>query len=169
MAPKPDRPPRFRFRNPGRRIDGDLQLVLVKKSPADPVKNYSSAYTFEMRKAGKQRKIGGIRLRIGRQRSLAGFCGHIGYNVDAQHRGHHYAARSCRLLFPLAFAHGIRTLWITCDPKNLASRRTCELAGGVYVNTVRVPKGTELYASGRRRVRRYRFDLRKLLGEMERR
>jgi tagatose 1,6-diphosphate aldolase len=67
------------------------------------------------------------------------------------------------LLFPLAYAHGLRTLWITCDPKNIASRRTCEIAGGRYVNTVRVPTGTEMYEAGRRWVRRYKFDLRKIL------
>ena len=43
------------------------------------------------------------------------------------------------------------------------SFRTCEIAGGQYVNTVRVPKGAEMYAQGRRRVRRYRFDLRRIL------
>jgi tagatose 1,6-diphosphate aldolase len=161
--PAPRKP--FRFRTPGRLVDGDLQLVLAKKSPADPVKNYSPCYAFEMRSQGKPCKAGTIRLRIGRQRSLAGWCGHIGYDVEKAFRGQRFAARSCRLLFPLARAHGLATLWITCDPKNLASRRTCEIAGGIYVNTVRVPRGTELYASGRRHVRRYRFELKKLAGK----
>jgi predicted acetyltransferase len=116
-----------------------------------------------MREKGNGRTIGSIRLRIGRTRPLAGWCGHIGYGVDEKARGRRYAARSCQLLFPLAYAHGLRTLWITCDPENLASRRTCEIAGGEYIDTVRVPKGTEMYSEGKRRVRRYRFDLRKIL------
>ena len=34
-----------------------------------------------------------------------------------------------RLLLPLARRHGLQTVWITCNPDNWASRRTCELAG----------------------------------------
>jgi N-acetylglutamate synthase len=153
----------FRFLNPGKLVDADLELVLSQTIPADPVKKYVPCYEFELRETGKPAKIGSIRLRIGRTRALTGWCGHIGYGVDEPARGRRYAARSCRLLFPLAYAHGLRTLWITCDPKNMASRRTCEIAGGEYIDTVRVPKGTELYAEGRRRVRRYRFDLARLL------
>lgn len=151
----------FRFRNPGKLADGDLELVLVKKVPANPVKKHVPGYEFEMRLKGKKKAVGYIRLRIGRSRPLSGWCGHIGYGVNEEHRGHCYAARSCRLIFPLAFAHGFRTIWITCNPDNMPSRRTCELAGGEYVNTVQVPKGTEMYEKGARRVRRYRFKLKK--------
>ena len=153
----------FKFIRNGKYVDGDLALVLTKTTPADPVKKYVPGYEFEMRNKGRERKVGSIRLRIGRTRPLVGWCGHIGYDVDAKQWGQRYAARSCRLLFPLADAHGLRTLWITCDPENAASRRTCELAGGVYIDTVRVPEGTEMYAEGTRQVRRYRFDLRKIL------
>jgi|GEM_PF-1846489 len=142
-------------------VDGELQVVLAKAIPADPVKKYVPDYQFEMRVQG--RKAGTIRLRIGRTRPLSGWCGHIGYDVDEKYRGRHFAARACRLIFPIACAHGLRTIWITCDPKNMASRRTCEIAGGKYVDTVPVPKGTEMYGEGKRRVRRYRFDLRTIL------
>jgi tagatose 1,6-diphosphate aldolase len=153
----------FRFLNPGKLVDADLELVLARTIPADPVKKYVPCYEFELRETGKPVKAGSIHLRIGRTRPLIGWCGHIGYGVDEPARGRRYAARSCRLLFPLAYAHGLGTLWITCDPKNMASRRTCEIAGGEHVDTVRVPKGTEMYADGSRRVRRYRFDLARLL------
>lgn len=153
----------FQFINPGRLADGDLRLILEAKHPADPVKKYVPWYAFEMREIGDSRKIGTIRLRIGRTRPLTGWCGHIGYGVAEKSRGHRYAARSCRLIFPIAYAHGLRFIWITCAPKNMPSRRTCERAGGQYVDTVHVPKGTELYSSGVRRVRRYRFDLRRIV------
>jgi predicted acetyltransferase len=153
----------FAFIRKRKYVDGDLQVVLKKTAPADPVKNYVPGYEFEMREAGSVSPIGSIRLRIGRTRPLVGWCGHIGYGVDEKARGKHYAARSCRLLFPLAYAHGLRTIWITCDPTNMPSRRTCEIAGGEYVDTVEVPKGTEMYAEGKRRVRRYRFNLKKIV------
>jgi len=159
---------RFKFVRTRRYLDADLELVLTKTTQADPVKKHVPGYEFEMRQAGKTATIGSIRLRIGRTRPLVGWCGHVGYGVDEKARGKRYAARSCRLIFPLASAHGLQTLWITCDPRNMASRRTCEIAGGTYVNTVRVPKGTEMYDQGRRWVRRYRFDLRRLLSNAPR-
>jgi tagatose 1,6-diphosphate aldolase len=116
-----------------------------------------------MREHDSKVRVGTIRLRIGRARPLTGWCGHIGYDVDEKYRGKRYAARSCRLVLPIAYVHGLRTIWITCDPKNIASRRTCEIAGGQYVDTVSVPSGTEMHAEGKRRVRRYRFDLRKIV------
>ncbi len=152
---------KFRFIRLGKLVDGDLELVVLGKRPADPVKKHVPSYEFEMRRVGTQTRIGRIRLRIGRTKHLVRCAGQVGYGVHKRYRGHRYAARSCRLLLPLARAHGLKTLWITCPPNNIASRRTCELAGGRYVETVRIPKGTEMYQKGMRFVRRYRFDLRK--------
>lgn len=102
---------------------------------------------------------GGISLRIGHTPDLELYYGHIGYHVYPPARGQHYAARSCRLLFDLARYHGLRPLWITTDPENWASRRTCELLGGVLVDIVEVPRRHVLYARGQRRKCRYRIDL----------
>jgi predicted acetyltransferase len=148
---------KFRFRNPGKLIDGDLELVLVKKIPANPSKKYVPCYQFEMRKIGGTGKIGRISLRVGSARSIR--CpGHVGYSVNKRSRGKRYAARSLRLLFPLALAHGMKAIWITCNPKNHASRRTCELAGARHIETVRTPKEHELYALGMRVLMRHRID-----------
>jgi len=149
----------FKFRNPGGLVDGDLELVLVKKIPANPAKKHVPSYQFEMRKVGGTGKIGSISLRVGSARRLR--CpGHMGYKVHKRSRGKRYAARSIQLLFPLALAHGMKSIWITCHPKNMASRRTIELAGGRYVETVRTPKHHEMYALGMRVVRRHRIDKR---------
>jgi len=168
INPHPERSTRlmkknFRFIRAGTLTDGDLHLVLTKTTPADPIKRYVPGYEFEMRTAGSEARVGTIRLRIGRIRPLIGWCGHVGYDVVEKCRGRRYAARSCGLVFPIAYAHGLRTIWITCDPKNMASRHTCEIAGGDYVDTVPVPKGTEMYVEGKRRVRRYRFNLKKIV------
>ena len=42
----------------------------------------------------------------------------------------------------LARAHGHSLLWITCNPDNLASRRSCERLGAQYVDIVPVPRET---------------------------
>jgi predicted acetyltransferase len=151
---------KFTFINPGRLVDGDLELVLTKKTPAYPAKGYSPGYEFEMRRLGKPGAIGSIRLRIGSAIKLR-YPGHIGYEVKRRFRGHRYAARGCRLILPLARSHRLNAVWLTVDPKNIPSQRTCEIAGAMYVETVRIPKGHEMYALGARFRRRYRIDLRK--------
>lgn len=105
-------------------------------------------------------RLGAINLRVGTEDFLIRYAGQIGFSVDPPHRGHHYAARSCRLLKPLARAHQLTELWVTCNPDNLASARTCELAGGVLVETVELPSGNDMYERGERQKRRYRIELR---------
>jgi hypothetical protein len=91
----------FRFKTPGKLIDAELQLGLVEKRPADPKRNRSSCYVFEMRKRPGTTRIGTIRLRIDSTNTLR-LPGHLGFDVKTRYRGHRYAARSCRLLLPLA-------------------------------------------------------------------
>ena len=146
----------FAFLNPGNLVDGDLHLVLVKKTPADPSKGHVPGYEFEMRRSGRSTAMGTIRLRIGSAAKLR-YCGHIGYEVKKRYRGNRYAARSSALLLPLAAAHELRAVWLTVDPHNIPSRRTCDILGAKYVETVRIPKTHEMYAQGARYRRRYRL------------
>jgi RimJ/RimL family protein N-acetyltransferase len=102
---------------------------------------------------------GSISLRIGHSPNLDFYLGHIGYHVLPPARGHHYAERACRLLLPLARAHEHKVLWITCNPENAASRRTCERLGLKLVDTVNVPRENPLYSQGDRQKCRYRLEL----------
>lgn len=140
-------------------------------STPDPSRQISPGYTFWMRvrrgvealpsRAGPPGTVmaGSISLRIGHGVNLDRYLGHIGYHVLPPARGHHFAERACRLLLPLARAHGHKVLWITCNPENLASRRSLERLGAVYVDTVPVPKENSLYSQGDRQKCRYRIDL----------
>ncbi len=148
----------FHFLKPPKMRDGDLRLVLVKTYAGDAKRNIVSWYHFEMRRVGTEEIIGQANLRVGPERLLCYFS-HIGYVVDPQFRGNHYAARSVRLLLPFAAVTGSKVVWITCKPDNMASRRTCELAGLKYVDTIRVPKEHPMYAEGFQYLRRYRTSL----------
>jgi predicted acetyltransferase len=123
-------PPSFEFFDPGPLRDGDLELVLVEKSPGRPEEGIVPAYHFQMRRGDPPQEIGYIHLRTSLTPRLREFGGHIGYGVNEPFRGHRYAARACRLLFPLARRHGIDPILVTCDEGNAASRRTCERIGG---------------------------------------
>jgi predicted acetyltransferase len=130
---------------------------------ADPAKGHVPCYHFWMRLHPDVKPpvpiAGTISLRVGDSPDLKIFSGHIGYNVFPPARGHHYAERACRLLFGLARHHGLRPLWITTDPDNPPSRRTCERLGGRMIEVVEIPPNHLLYARGQRRKCRYRIDI----------
>ena len=149
----------FQFLDPGELIDGELQLILKEKKPADPAKGFVPAYVFEMVLTGTDTVVGSINLRIGNTEHLVRYGGHIGYGVDLDHRGHRFAARACRLLLPLAKKHGLNPLWITVTPENVASRRSCEILGAKMVEILDLPPDCDMYAKGERRKCRYRVDL----------
>jgi predicted acetyltransferase len=149
----------FVFLKPGRLVEGDLDLVLVEEYGGDPARELVPSYKFEMRLVGTGKRVGNVDLRIGDSHDLVTYSGHLGYSVLPQHRGHRYAARSCALLQPLAREHGMTRLWITCNPDNIASRRTCEVLGAELVETVEVPPDTAAYRKGERQKLRYKLEL----------
>lgn len=143
--------------NPGVLRDGDLELELADFAPHRIHK--APAYHFRMVHAVTREELGGINLRVGSSRHIELFAGHIGYSVHLPHRGHRYAARSLRLLLPLARRLRLDPLWITCDPENLASRRTLEIAGAEFIEIVSVPEDCVIARSGHREKCRYRLEL----------
>jgi len=140
---------------PGKLKDGELELRMAGFGP-HPVHKVP-AYDFRMVHAASEAELGGIRLRVGSTPHLELYAGHIGYTVHPAHRGHRYAARSVRLLVPLARRLGLDPLWITCDPDNLASRRCLELAGARFVEMVNVPADCIIHKSGHPVKCRYRL------------
>lgn len=103
-------------------------------------------------------EVGLINLRTRSTPHVELYAGQIGYGVHEEHRGHHYAARSVKLLLSLARRLGLDPLWITCDPENRASRRSLELAGAEFVEIVNVPPDCDILKYGNRpRKCRYRL------------
>ncbi len=137
--------------------DGEVMLRLTRTCEAQPEKQWVPAYHFDVCLMDGT-PVGFCDLRIGHSDKLY-IGGNIGYTVHEPHRGHRYAAKACKLLFRLARKHGLEYLYITCDPQNAASERTCELAGGTFVEETDIPEDNEMYQEGKRRVRVYRFDL----------
>lgn len=136
----------------------EIMLRLTKTMDVQPEKRWLPVYYFDICLPDGE-KIGHCDLRIGHnEKTYIG--GNIGYGIDEPWRGHHYAAKACRLLFRLAQKHGMDHLFITCMPDNTASAKTCENAGGRFVEITDIPPDNEMYAEGKRRVRIYRFDIR---------
>ncbi len=116
-------------------------------------------YHFWMIDPATGQTAGRINLRHSHAELVERYAGHIGYAVDEAFRGRKLALRAVEMLKPLAFRLGLNPLWITCDPANSASRRTCELAGGELVEQVSIPETNRMYAAGAREKCRYRIAL----------
>jgi len=137
--------------------DEELVLELADFAP-HPVHKVPTYY-FRMVHAGSGEELGTINLRVGSTSHVELYAGHTGYGVHPAHRGHRYAARSLVLLIPLACKLGLNPLWITCDPDNVGSRRSCELAGAQFVEIVDVPEDCIIHRSGHKQKCRYRLDI----------
>ena len=150
----------FRFLDPGELRDDEIILQLVDTQPEDPAKGWVPYYVFHILSSKTGRRAGEIHLRIGDTEHMRLYGGHVAYGVRPEYRGHHFAGRALRLLIPLAIGHGLSDLWITCNPENIASRRTCEFAGAELIEIVDLPPHVDMYEEGERQKCRYRLDLR---------
>jgi len=149
----------FRFLDPGELRDDRIILRLVATQPADPLKNWVPYYVFHIMTAKTAHRAGEIHLRIGDTEHMRLYGGHVAYGVRPEFRGNHFAGRALRLLMPLALRHGLSELWITCNPENLPSRRTCEFAGAELIEIIALPPDVDMYSKGERHKCRYRLDL----------
>lgn len=147
----------YEFLQPGRLADDQLQLhLLLTESPEDSIW-HAPTYRFEIQRVGSTERVGRINLRIGDSKLLTHYTGHIGYTIDEPHRGHHYAEHACRVLLTFAKRHGLQTVWITCAPDNLASRRTLERLGAELIEIVDVPADYPMAEGVVRKKCRYRI------------
>lgn len=135
----------------------EIKLVLEKTADGNDKKGWVPAYHFAIcNKEGM--KLGVCDLRIGHNDKLY-YGGNIGYSVDAEYRGHHYAGKACLLLFELAKKHNLEYVIITCNPDNYASRKTCEYAGGKLLKIVELPEDNDMRDRGEREKCIFRFEL----------
>jgi len=135
--------------------DRDLWLELRAREPENPTRGWVPAYRFAMRLDGVEHAVGRLGFRVGSSHTVEQYAGHLGYEVSPAYRGSRLAERSCRLVLPLARRHGFQELWITCNPDNWASRRTCERLGARLIEIVNVPRDSDLYGPGSERKCRY--------------
>ena len=149
----------LQFYDPGELVDAELRLELCRTYKGSRSLGLAPNNAFAMKHAQTRAHLGDIDLRLSSDHYITHYAGHIGYGVEVAHRGHGYAARACRLLLPLARLHGLDPLWITCNPDNLASRRTCERLGATLQEIVAVPPGSDLYRRGEHEKCRYRLGL----------
>jgi len=136
----------------------EIFLKPDKYSEANPDKKWVDAYHFKICLVSDETEVGHCDFRVGNTEKLF-FGGNIGYTVYEQYRGNHYAAKACFLLLELAKTHKMDYLYITCNPDNYASRRTCEYVGGQLESIIELPTDNDMYLEGDRQKCIYKFKL----------
>ncbi len=116
----------------------NIKLVLKNTCVANPSKNWLAAYYFQIQNL-KGEIIGRCDLRIGKN-ELIYYSGNIGYTILDEYRGNNYASQAITMLIDLAKKCKMDFITITCAPKNIASRRSIEKAGGTLIEIAKVPK-----------------------------
>lgn len=129
--------------------NSEIRLKTENTSPAIPSKGYVPSYHFSIWSVPLDIEIGRCNLRIGYNENTY-YGGNIGYEIQSEFRGHHYAAKAVLLLEELAQLHKMPYLIISCRPDNLASRRTAEVAGYSLIGIFPLPEENELYQKGNR-------------------
>ncbi len=136
----------------------EIKLAVERLDEGDPEKNWVPAYHFYICNR-KNEKMGICDLRIGYNGNLY-YGGHIGYSIEEAYRGSHFAAKACKLLFSLAKKHGMDYLYITCDPENWPSGKTCEYLHGELLEIAELPEDNSMRVEdGETEVCIFRFDL----------
>lgn len=120
--------------------------------------NWGPSYNFFGYLPNLFHPIGHIHLRVGMNEDIY-YGGHIGYGVQEAYRGNGYAARFCRLVPPLALAHGMTELIITTTADNVASIKTIESLGAQFLGESKVPRYNELYDRGMKYICRYAWNI----------
>lgn len=125
-----------------------VKLKLISENPADNKKKYVPSINYEIVLDDPSMVVGRCVLRLGHNDNTF-WGGNIGYYVDEKYRGHGYAYEACLLLFETAKARGLNELYITCNPENIASKKTCEkLPKGVLLGELEIPLDNEMRDKG---------------------
>jgi predicted acetyltransferase len=136
---------------------GRVKLKFDKIVPADGRPGVVPYYRFQVQTTDGT-EVGRISFRVGNTDHVKIIVGHIGYEIVEEHRGHGYALQACQAIVPFV-RRFYTSVIITSDPGNLASVRTIERLGAVFLGEVPVPPDDPQYARGSRRKRRYEWKL----------
>ena len=135
---------------------GDVTLRLIRRVDADAERGLVSYYHFRIMAHGDL-DIGHINFRVGDTAHVTLYAGHIGFEIKECFRGHGYALQACRAM--ASFVRSIyKSVIITCDPDNHASRLTIERLGARFINEIAVSENDPQHARGSRIKRRYEWE-----------
>ncbi len=128
----------LRFRHPDYG-DHELALYPIRVAPADRSLGFGQERVWRITLKNQKKEIGRISYRAGESQGIY-YYGHIGYHIDPPWQGHGYARKACQLIRNEILRGGKSSVIITCDPDNIASRKTCLHLGCLLEGDVSVPE-----------------------------
>ncbi|MCM1025748.1 MAG: GNAT family N-acetyltransferase [Roseburia sp.] len=114
-----------------------LKLKVIVKNPGN--EREIPYYWYEIQRKPDFTPVGKISIRIGHNYHSY-YNGNIGYEIDEDFRGHHYAREAAELVLKVARYHGMEKIYLTCEEDNKASYRTIEGLGAELVEITEVPR-----------------------------
>ena len=93
---------------------------------------YVTSTLYFLTDEAETKLYGAVAIRHKLTEALLNNGGHIGYGIAPEERGKGYGKEQLRLALPVAKAHGIRRVLITCADTNTASAKTMEACGGRF-------------------------------------
>ena len=128
------------LRNRAEYTDGVIDLIPIHIGSPNRELGFGHEQVWKITLHNEKNEIGQLSYRNGESRCVY-YYGHIGYHIDPPWRGHHYAVRACILIQDEIRRNGKSSVVITCDPDNLASRKTCLALGCIWESEVAVDNG----------------------------
>jgi predicted acetyltransferase len=124
--------------------------------PGDEARGLVPFYHFRIL-TRRNTDVGHINLRVGDTEHVRLCAGHIGYQVEERFRGKRYAFQACCAIAPF-----VRTIYpkviLTCDPDNVASRKTIERLGAKFIEEIPIPPEAVHFHLGSVVKRRYEWE-----------
>ncbi|MCH3977274.1 MAG: GNAT family N-acetyltransferase [Bacilli bacterium] len=120
----------------------DIDLIIQNKdSGSDKIIPF---YYFSIVLHDTKHEVGKISLRIGHNHHSF-YNGNIGYEIYENYRGHSYAFKAISMILPLAKFHNMNYLILTCDIDNIASKKTIEKTGAIFLKCITPPPDYVFY------------------------
>ena len=111
-----------------------VQFTENTKYKESVIPGFVTAHTFLA--LDNDKIVGIINARHELNDYLLNFGGHIGYSVRKSERRKGYGKKMLNYISEFLFSLGLEKVLITCDKKNIASKRTIESCGGILENEV---------------------------------
>ncbi len=134
--------------------DGEITLKISGKYSGD--KDMLPFYYYDIFLS--DRFIGRISMRIG-SNFHSYYNGNIGYEIEEKFRGNSFAYKACKLVLPVAKAHKMSEIILTCDEDNVASYKTIEKLGGELIEITKPPENYFAYRDNMKKQRIYKLSL----------